>query len=149
MAGTSVSVKAEGFSRLDLLIGRLANPDFTPLLDSIGALVVSQTETRITKTKAAPDGTKWPELNEAYSKRKKKGGGILELEGDLRDSLVHLVTGKTAVVIGTNLVYAATHQFGDPRRNIQQREFLGISPENEEAISGLIEAWIEQQTAAA
>ncbi len=149
MAGTSVSVKAEGFSRLDLLIGRLANPDFTELMESIGAMVETQTDVRLKSTKTAPDGTAWPALNPAYKKRKKTDGGILQLEGDLRKSIVSLVTGGLSVEIGTNLVYAATHQFGDPRRNIPQREFLGLSPENEEAISGLIEAWIEQQTAAA
>ena len=147
MSGTSVSVEAKGFSRLDLLIGRLMDPYWDPLLDSIGALVVSQTEERIVRTKAAPDGTKWPELSPDYAKRKKKGGGILELSGDLRDSLVHLVTGKTSVAIGTNLIYGATHQFGDPRRNIPQREFLGISPENEAQINGLIDEWFAQQTA--
>ena len=31
---------------------------------------------------------------------------------------------------GTNLVYAATHQFGDPERNILARPFLGASGED-------------------
>ena len=146
MAGTSVSVSAEGFSRLDLLIGRLLDPYWDPLLDSIGALVVSQTEERIARSKTAPDGTPWLALNPAYAKRKKKGGGILELEGDLRDSLVHLVTGKTSVRVGTNLVYAATHQFGDQKRGIPQREFLGLSPADEEAINEMILDWAETQT---
>lgn len=141
MAGASVSVSAPDLSRLDLVVSRLLNPDFNELLDAIGGLVVSQTETRITQTKTSPDGTAWPALNPAYAKRKKKGGGILELEGDLRDSLVHLVTGNSAVEVGTNLVYAATHQFGDEKRGIPQREFLGLSPENEQQINGLLDEW--------
>lgn len=138
---------ATGFERIDALIARLANPDFDPLLDALGALVVSQTEERITQEKAAPDGTAWPELSERYAKRKKKGSGILELEGDLRDSLVYLVSGQT-VEVGSNLIYAATHQFGDEDRGIPQREFLGISDENEEAINELIDDWFEQLSAA-
>ena len=146
MSGTSVSVKAEGFSRLELFIGRLADPYFDPLLDAIGALVVSQTETRIVSSKSSPNEVPWPALSPAYAKRKKSGGGILELTGDLRDSLVHLVTGKTSVDVGTNLIYARTHQLGDPSRNIPQREFLGLSAMNEMKINELVEEWIDQQT---
>jgi phage virion morphogenesis protein len=146
MAGASVSVRAEGFSWVDLLVSRLLNLDFNPLFDGIGALVEAQTKERVKSTKTAPDGTKWPELSPAYEQRKKKGGGILELEGDLRDSLVHLVSGAS-VEVGTNLAYAATHQFGDARRGIPQREFLGLSPEDEQQISGLINVWWQQQLA--
>jgi len=140
MSGTNINVEMRGLNRVEELVARLLRPDFDPLLDAIGGLVVSQTEERITQTKAAPDGTAWPALSPAYAKRKKKGGGILELEGDLRDSLVHLVTGDN-VEVGTNLVYGATHQFGDDSRGIPQREFLGLSPDNEEAINGLIDEW--------
>jgi phage virion morphogenesis protein len=141
MAGASVSLNPVGLDRVEQLVARLLNPDFNPLLDAIGALVVSQTETRLTQTKTAPDGTSWPALSPNYAKHKKKGGGILELEGDLRDSLVHLVTGTSSVEIGTNLVYAATHQYGDQKRGIPQREFLGLSPENEQQINGLLDEW--------
>ncbi len=148
MAGATVSVEAAGLNKLDEFIGRLTDPIFDPLLDAIGALIVSQTEDRIARTKTSPGEIPWPALSTAYAKRKKKGGGILELSGDLRDSLVHLVTGKTSVRIGTNLIYAATHQFGDPSRNIPQREFLGISAMNEMKINELVEEWVAQQTAA-
>jgi phage virion morphogenesis protein len=148
VAGTSISVSADGFERIDAMLSRLVNPDFTELLESIGGMVETQTDVRIKTQKASPDGTKWPELSPEYKKRKKKGG-ILELEGDLRISIVSLVTGQTSVEVGTNLVYAATHQFGDPSRNIPQREFLGLSPDNEEAINRLLEEWFAQQTAAA
>jgi len=141
MSGVSVSVEALGLDRLHGLVARLLDLDFNPLLDAIGALVVSQTETRIAQTKASPSGTAWPSLSPDYAKHKKKGGGILELSGDLRDSLVHLVTGKSSVEVGTNLIYAATHQFGDPRRNIPQREFLGLSTADEQQINGLIDTW--------
>jgi phage virion morphogenesis protein len=146
MSGATVSVEAAGLNKLDAFIGRLTDTYFDPLLDSIGALIVSQTEERIARTKTSHGEVPWQALSPAYAKRKKKGGGILELNGDLRDSLVHLVTGKTSVQIGTNLIYAATHQFGDPKRNIPQREFLGLSAMNEMEINELVEEWVTQQT---
>lgn len=146
MAGAGVSIKTTGLNKIDELIARLLNPDFDPLLDAIGALGVSQTEQRIDQEKTAPDGSAWAALNPAYAKRKKKGG-ILELEGDLRDSLAYRVSGQT-VEVGTNLIYAATHQFGDESRGIPQREFLGLSPENEEQINPLIDKWWRGVTAA-
>jgi phage virion morphogenesis protein len=150
MAGTSVSLNPVGLDRVEQLVTRLLNPDFNPLLDAIGGLVVSQTETRITQTKTAPDGTAWPALSPNYAKHKKKGGGILELEGDLRDSLVHLVTGAATLEVGSNLIYAATHQFGDmEKRKIPARTYLGLSAEDEQQINGLLDEWWSQQLSAA
>ena len=36
----------------------------------------------------------------------------------------------TESVAGTNLIYAATHQFGDPDRDIPARPYLGASGED-------------------
>lgn len=36
--------------------------------------------------------------------------------------------------LGTNLVYAATHHFGDERRGIPVRPFLGVTDEERSAI---------------
>lgn len=59
----------------------------------------------------------------------------------------YTVTGNSAVEVGTNLVYAATHQFGDEKRRIPQREFLGLSPDDEQQINRLIDTWWKQQLA--
>jgi phage virion morphogenesis protein len=147
MAGASVSVSAAGFARIDAMLSRLVNPDFNPLLDAIGGMVETQTGERFKSTKTAPDGTAWQALSPDYAKRKKKNKRkILELEGDLRDALTHLVTGKTSVEVGMNVLYAATHQYGDESRGIPQRQFLGLSTADEEAINKLIDTWFEQVT---
>lgn len=59
---------------------------------------------------------RWAGLNKAYAKykaRKKKKGDlkILEFRGDLRRSITEK-SNATQAVVGTNLKYAAIHQFG-------------------------------------
>lgn len=34
---------------------------------------------------------------------------------------------ETSAMVGTNKIYAATHQFGDPNRNIPERSFLELT----------------------
>lgn len=58
-------------------------------------------------------GEKWKNWSEKYYERvrKKIGGDILTKNGDLRTSIRRKVTEDSAVV-GTNMVYAAIHNFG-------------------------------------
>lgn len=63
----------------------------------------------------APDGTPWKDVSPAYARWKsKKGyspGNILILRGRLMQS-IHADPAADSVTIGTNVVYAAIHQFG-------------------------------------
>ena len=64
--------------------------------------------------------------------RKKSGHvpvRILQRSGALVRSILADWSPAQAVA-GANLVYAATHQFGDPERNIPARPFLGASGED-------------------
>lgn len=102
-------------------------------MDAIGQEVLSQTLERITQEQKAPDGTPWREWSDDYKKSKafKKGHqGFLDASGDLIDWLDYKASSDEAIV-GTNLIYAATHQFGDKKRNIPARPFLGLSLDNE------------------
>ena len=47
---------------------------------------------------------------------------------------------------GTNLVYAATHQFGDPERIIPARPFLGVSDEDNRFIVDTLVRHIDPKT---
>jgi phage gpG-like protein len=47
--------------------------------------------------------------------------------------------------LGTDLIYAATHQFGDESRNIAQREFLAISEETADGLVEVIAREVEHQ----
>jgi len=50
---------------------------------------------------------------------------------------------RDEVQVGSNLIYAATHQFGDPARNIPARPFLGLSTDDRTEILALAQAWLE------
>ncbi len=143
MAGAATSLTVRGFDSVERMIARLMNPDFTQLLDEIGAEVVSQTQDRVRDDKESPDGDAWPLLNPAYASRKKGSGGLLEGVSNpgLLSSLTHVVHGNE-VEIGSGLIYAATHQFGDESRGIPQREFLGLSDEGADQVEMRCEEFI-------
>lgn len=139
---------------------RLAEADLATLADSIGQLMETQTKTRIADEKTAPDGTPWAPWSLAYSEslaqdNRRYPGSILLAEGDLRDSIANYSTGLEAVV-GSNLVYAAIHQFGgDPSKRkagvpdgavgagIPARPYLGLSSANRIEVEELVHTFIE------
>ena len=120
-----------------LLVGmeQQAKQQQNRLLHTMGALAESQVRARLVEEKQDPTGNLWPALNPNYAKRKKKrsGSGLLEHQGHLVDSMESQIHDDS-VEIGTNLVHTATHDQGDPKRNIPQRQFLGLSEEGAEAI---------------
>lgn len=116
-------------------------------MDVVGQEVLSQTIERITQEQKAPDGTPWAAWSESYQNykaRKQDGGAFLDASGELIDSLNYEATNDEALV-GTNLVYAATHQFGDEQRNIPARPYLGLSKQNELDLIKAVEYAIEQK----
>jgi phage gpG-like protein len=113
------------------------------LLDTVGALIVGQTEHRIHTEKTSPVGAPWPEWSAKYAARVEASGNehhtMLEAHGDLLTSLtsaVHAGLGESEVEVGSNLVYAATHQYG--RDSIPQRRYLGLSADNTHALDKLV-----------
>ncbi len=156
MAGTSFSVETKGVEKIREVFQQLQNPDLRPLLDALGAEGESQTRRRISKEKTAPDGTPWKTLDEDYARRKREGimrggvrvassGGILEFEGEMLDSINYQVTGDDTVEWGSNLEYAAIHQFGGAEvgMNIPARPFLGLSVEDEADMDDIITDWAQ------
>ena len=85
----------------------------------------------------SPSGTVWTPLKPATVRqrvRKRYGRGpILERSGDLAARILADWDDTTAVA-GTNVVYAATHHFGDPRRGIPARPFLDVSNEARDVV---------------
>jgi phage virion morphogenesis protein len=126
----AVDVEALNLEAVDTRIGRLAFLDLRQLLEGIGAEVESQTRRRIVDEKTDPDGNEWAPWSPKYSETRHQGQSLLENQGHLLDSLMHEVQG-TDVLVGSNLAYAATHQYGDPERSIPARPYLGLSAENE------------------
>lgn len=66
-------------------------------------------------------------------------GKILVLEGYLNDLLRDQVSaGGTALDLGTDRVYGATHQIGDDTRNIPERPFLSRSAQDDTEILAIL-----------
>lgn len=97
----------------------------------------------------APDGTPWEPVSDEYAKRKAAGKAtkrsgvvtdprnVLELSRDLRRLTRYQVDGEM-LLIGSDREYAATHQFGDPKRGISARPIYGLSDEDREEIGQLV-----------
>ena len=104
-------------------------------LDDVGQHVVSSTTERFAETSMAPDGAPWQPSQRALA----SGDRTLVLQGHLRDSITHDVDGDS-VSVGSNLAYAAIHQYGGEagrrgaRVSIPARPFLGLSSDDEAEI---------------
>lgn len=139
MAGASVTVDADFQPIRDYLAQVEAlGTNATDLFDEIGAALVSSTQARFS-TSTAPDGSGWKPV--------KRGGKPLVDQGILKGSMTHQAH-PDSVEVGTNLVYAAIHQFGGKAgRNhgvtIDARPYLGISPEDETEVVAILRDYIE------
>lgn len=76
----------------------------------------------------------WPPLTPATLRRKPPGLKILERTGHLRRSIRTQVEGR-AVVLSTDVPYAAAHQLGVPRRRLPARPFLVLTPADQEELA--------------
>lgn len=109
------------------------------LLDGLGALVLSQTQERIDTEKISPSGKAWLE-----NKRKNP---TLHDSGSLRDSLSYVV-GLGEVSVGSNLVYAAIHQYGGRAGRgagfeMPVRPYIGLSRQNKREIEDELNDWMQ------
>ncbi len=161
MAGTAIKVVVEdaGVRRAMRRLGRQNSELVQSALKNIGEQLLKSTRKRFDDG-VDPAGQPWAPLNPAY-KAGKKGNKILVgagMRGGLLGTIVYLVTGSR-LMIGTNKVYAAIHQFGgviQPRSGgylvfrlggrlvhakkvtIPARPFLGISTEDRTEIEMVI-----------
>jgi phage virion morphogenesis protein len=83
------------------LAGQIANR--TPMLDAIGADLKKRVQLNF-RNSQSPEGVAWEPL-------KSRSGKPLLDSGRLRDSIDSQTNGD-GVSIGTNVIYAAVHQFG-------------------------------------
>ena len=145
MSGTGLQYDFSAIDKLQRRIDEFGGFDRRHLLDIAGATVESQIRRRITEDKESPDGTRWPDWSPRYAKTRHAGQSLLDGEGDLVDSIVYVVYfDGSAVEIGSNLVYFATHNFGDEDRNIPARESIGLSNDDEEELDAVIEDFFKE-----
>jgi phage virion morphogenesis protein len=148
----ALHVDIAAIDRLAERVARLGSLDRSQLLEDLGAEVESQTKRRIEDEKRGPDGTPWAAWSESYAKTRHQNHSLLMAEGNLDDSIQHLVTGGN-VEIGSNLVYASTHQFGldmsvlstKRRVTVPARPYLGLSGENISDLAAIVDDFLDRQ----
>ena len=142
MAGIDFGIDVEGIDRLNAALAKLTQgaQDKRNLLSALGGMIEDQAKARIEREQASPGGTLWPDWSSEYAKTRHGNNALLQNEGHLFDSIQSLISDDQ-VEIGTNLIYAATHQYGDLRRGIPQREFMGISGSNLNDLAQVLDDW--------
>ncbi|UFZ05459.1 phage virion morphogenesis protein [Bradyrhizobium ontarionense] len=90
--------------RIAEAIGRLSDP--RPMFEDIGLALVTSTHHRFDQQRA-PDGSPWP----PSLRVKQHGGKTLILSSRLYRSITFQAS-TAQVEVGTNVIYAAIHQFG-------------------------------------
>ena len=152
----------DGTAAIEHLSGLVdAINDPSPLLAELEEYGLRSTRARF-KTQTAPDGTAWAALQPWYQKEKRRNKNrILTLNGYLRGQMTWQLVGDRTVEIGSNLPYAAVHQFGatiKPRAakvlmfrghvaksvTIPARPYLGLSDEDRSEIVGRTLEWLQR-----
>lgn len=153
----------DGTAAIEHLSGLVAAiNDPSPVLKEISEAVVLRSTLARFKTQTAPDGTAWAALQPWYQKEKQRNKNrILTLNGYLRGQMTWQFVGDRTVEIGSNLPYAAVHQFGatiKPRAakvlmfrghvaksvTIPARPYLGLSDEDRSEIVGRTLEWLQR-----
>lgn len=133
---------------LDELINRAEDP--SPAMRAIAGVLEDASEEAFRSESDPATGIAWAPLSEATTlalRPERQGGSILQDRGLLAASIVSDY-GRDYAEVGSNRVYAPTHQFGAeqgefgttkrggpiPWGDIPARPFLGIGPEDEQEI---------------
>ncbi len=142
----ALQVQLVGWGRVRQILSNLSRAKLSDLMDNVGNLVANQTRRRISHDKTDPTGTPWAPLSPAYARAKaleKPNAGILEFEGDLRDSITHVVRSKV-VEIGSNLPYARVHQEGSRDGSTPARPYLGLGRQDEDDVEEAVVVWLRR-----
>ncbi|MGR3970688.1 phage virion morphogenesis protein [Shewanella sp. 1180_01] len=139
MAGTQITITEHGFegalTAFQQLIDR--GQDLQPALSAIAEYLRGSTQDRITAGES-PDGTPFAALSDFTLGAKSRNQDKILIERGYLYNLVYQVSSEQ-MQLGSNMVYAAMHQFGGttapnsmiPNKDIPAREFLGGSQDDE------------------
>jgi len=151
MAGINLEITVR-HERVSALMERLARAlaDMRPVMAEIGEIVTESVQ-RNFEEERSPDGRRWAPLAPATLRRRRHKGHILVDTATLFKS-IHPSPARRSVRVGTDVVYAAVHQFGIGWRSstrsgrtmpaIPKRPFLGVRRSDWPEIKAAIEAWI-------
>lgn len=167
MSGASIDVRIDdravkaAFRRLAIAF----SGDTRPVMAAIGSALVGSTQRRFA-SQTDPDGNHWLANSTGYGATK-RNVRILTESGRLRSS-INSRPSQNEVRIGTNVVYAAIHQFGGTISakgggflsfriggqfvkvrsvKIEARPYLGISTDDREEVKDIVFGFIDRLTA--
>jgi phage virion morphogenesis protein len=148
MAGSSVSVsiKMDDLKKLERRMTALARVNFTELHTLVGNYLTNDAKARFRRQEGPWDKAWKPSKRAANTKK----ALTLVRTGRLRNSLTYKA-GPDEVAVGTNVVYAAIHQFGGEtgrkgaRFKMPARPYLGVDEDNRQYIGALVRAHLEKR----
>jgi len=121
-----VRLKWEDKDGLQLAIKKASAPPNSRILAAI-ALRMRGMQIQHFLNEEDSSGKRWAPLKSSTIRRRRAGGKgvrILQDTGRLRASIVRF-SDRSNAIVGTNVIYAPTHQFG--RGSIPAREFLYLT----------------------
>jgi phage virion morphogenesis protein len=148
-----IEVKDQGLTDLvNRITGHMSN--MTPVFKVIGEIVLESVQ-RNFEGHRSPEGKKWEKLSPDYAawkaKKGKNAADILIFNRILMGS-IHPKAESDRAQVGTNIVYAAVHQFGIGRRSnlktkremgaIPARPFLGVRDDDWPWIRAAVETFL-------
>jgi len=141
MAGSFVSIDLLGEKAITKALNTILarGLDLAPAFYEMGEHTLESTQDRMSQ-ELSPDGTPWEPLSINTIEQKdltNQSEKILRGYGTLADTLSYQVNSNQ-LMFGSNLEYAATHQFGRDKANIPARPFLGVSGEDETEILDIL-----------
>ena len=138
MAGLNLTIKIDDLKARELF-DDLERFDALPMWEDIGEYLTSETARRFDREIDAEGNRLKP------SRRAELGGGKTLVEyGHLRDSYSYVtLLDRTGIEFGSNLDYAAIHQFGGKtgrghRTVLPPRAILGINADDEREIEDIV-----------
>ena len=156
MAGTHITIDIDDAAlkrEIADLIRRLQDP--AAALSEIGEVLQQSTQQRFADQRG-PDGTPWAP-NTEVTRARKKNPNILTEGGYLGDLIRYQLTdGGRGVEVGSDRVYAAVQQLGQPRGasgttkrgapipwgDIPARPFLGLSDDDREQMLEILRDYL-------
>lgn len=109
------------------LLARLVErgSDLSPLMAELAAELLQSTRRRF-ETESAPEGQSWPPLSKGTLKQRGQNARALRKSGRLYQS-IHARAGKDEALVGTNVVYAAIHQFGGEVQHFARSQVQAVN----------------------
>lgn len=136
-----IQVRFPGLDKFQQALQRVSQFRRSVLLDELATMMLEQNRRRLDQEKTSPSGESWQPLSESYAKTK-KGGEILEESDSLLDSL-QAQSGSDGVSLGSDLLYAAVHLYGDEERGIPARPYLGFSDDDLVELGEVAESFLK------